>query len=314
MTIQQIYNLAIELGIKNDLRGEEKVKKVLARTKEKYNKLSPEQKQEFDTEKLTSPYPDTRILYDSKKKVIKKILVGIDIGPDEILLADRLGGIDLVISHHPVGKGLSNLSEVMHLQAEVLYQYGVPINIAEGLLKERISEVSRDISPINHNRTVDVARLLDISFICVHTPADNLAASFLDKEIKKHKPEYVSEVLCLLKQIPEYKEAMQIDAGPRLFSGSEEHRTGIIALTEITGGAEGSTKIYERMAQAGIGTIIGMHMSEEHKKQAEQAHINAVIAGHISSDSIGMNLFLDKLEKRGIMIIPCSGLIRVKRK
>jgi len=33
----------------------------------------------------------------------------------------------------------------------------------------------------------------------------------------------------------------------------------------------------------------------------------------MSSDSLGMNLFLDKLEKKGIEIIPCSGLIRVKR-
>lgn len=313
MTIQQIYDLAIELGIKNDLRGEIKVKKVLARTKEKYQKLSPEQKQEFDQEKLTNPFSDTRILFDSGKKAIKKILTGIDIGPDEILLADRLGDIDLIISHHPVGKALADLSDVMHLQAEVLYQYGVPINIAESLLKERINEVSRSVSPVNHNRPVDTAKLLNISLMCVHTPADNSAANFLDKQIKKHKPEYVDEVIKILKQIPEYQEAIKLNAGPRLFAGLEENRTGKIALTEITGGTEGSPKIYQTMSQAGIGTIIGMHMSEEHKKQAEQAHINSVIAGHISSDSIGMNIFLDELEKKGIKIVPCSGLIRIKR-
>jgi hypothetical protein len=67
------------------------------------------------------------------------------------------------------------------------------------------------------------------------------------------------------------------------------------------------------MAQAGIGTIIGMHMQEESKKEAEAANINVVIAGHMSSDSLGMNLFLDELEKIGIEIIPCSGLIRVSR-
>ena len=33
----------------------------------------------------------------------------------------------------------------------------------------------------------------------------------------------------------------------------------------------------------------------------------------MSSDSIGMNLFLDELEKKGIEIIPVSGLIRVSR-
>ena len=67
------------------------------------------------------------------------------------------------------------------------------------------------------------------------------------------------------------------------------------------------------MSQAGIGTVIAMHIGEDHRKEAEKAHINVVIAGHISSDSIGMNLFLDELEKKGIEIVPCSGLIRVSR-
>ena len=93
----------------------------------------------------------------------------------------------------------------------------------------------------------------------------------------------------------------------------KERRCGKIAITEITGGTEGSPKLYEKMAIAGIGTVIGMHISEEHKKEAEAAHINVVIAGHMSSDSLGVNLFLDELEKRGIEIIPCSGLIRVSR-
>jgi len=56
-----------------------------------------------------------------------------------------------------------------------------------------------------------------------------------------------------------------------------------------------------------------MHMKEEAKKEAESSNINVVIAGHMSSDSLGMNLFLDELEERKIEIVPCSGLIRVSR-
>lgn len=322
MTIKQIYNLAIEKGIEADLRGQEKVRKYLVRQKEKFEKLPLEKKKEFDQERLTNPYSDTRILNllsltfrtkaagDGANKPIKKILVGIDIDVGELLLAKELGGVDLVISHHPRGQALANLDDVMHLQADVLAQYGIPINIAEGLLKLRISEVSRSVASVNHNRAVDAARLLGLGFMCIHTPTDNLVANFLERKIKKAKPEYVGDVLKLLKEIPEYKEAIKIGAGPRLFSGDEDNRAGKIALIEITGGTEGSPQIYEKMAQAGLGTIIGMHMSEEHKKQAEAAHINAVVAGHISSDSIGLNLFLNQLEKRGIKIIPCSGLIR----
>jgi acetolactate synthase regulatory subunit len=68
------------------------------------------------------------------------------------------------------------------------------------------------------------------------------------------------------------------------------------------------------MANAGIGTIVGMHMSEEHKKEAHKHHVNVVIAGHMSSDSLGMNQLLDVLESKGVKLVPASGLIRVKRK
>lgn len=315
MTIQEIYNLAVKMGIDNDLRGKQAVLKNLERAKSKYEKMKKERKEFFDQEKLSNPYSDSRILVESKKtKNIRKVLVGIDIEGDELLLADKLG-VDLVIGHHPRGKCLANLHDVMNLQAEVLALYGVPINVAEGLMKVRISEVARGISPINHNRAVDIARLLDLNFMCLHTVCDNLVATYLKKEIDKRVKDliYVEDIVKFLKSIPEYQEAEKMGVGPRLFAGSEENRAGRIALTEITGGTEGSPKIYEKMAQAGIGTIIGMHMSEEHKKEADAAHINALIAGHISSDSIGVNLFLDELEKRGIEIIPCSGLIRVSR-
>jgi putative NIF3 family GTP cyclohydrolase 1 type 2 len=116
-----------------------------------------------------------------------------------------------------------------------------------------------------------------------------------------------------LKEISEYKKAIEFGAGPKIFVGAEENRCGRIAITEITGGTEGSPKLYEKMAQAGIGTVVGMHISEEHKKEAENANLNVVIAGHISSDSLGMNLFLDELEKQEIEIVPCSGFIRVSR-
>ncbi|MFA6534547.1 MAG: NGG1p interacting factor NIF3 [Patescibacteria group bacterium] len=314
MTIEQIFNLAIKLGTAADLRGQTAVQKMLKHKKELYDKMSKDQKEDYDTEALTNPYLDSRIHFMAdEKKTIKKVLTGIDMEGDEVLLADKLGNIDLIIAHHPRGKALTDLADVMHLQAEVLAGYGVPINVAEGVQREKISEVSRGVNPINHYRPIDLARLLKISYLNIHTPADNLVANFLKEKIEKQKPEYVSEVLKLLKEIPEYQIAIKQGAGPRLFAGNSGNHCGRVAVTEITGGTEGSPKLYEKMANAGIGTVIAMHQSEEHRKEALAAHINIIIAGHISSDSIGMNLFLDQLEKAGIKIIPCSGLIRVSR-
>lgn len=313
MKIKEIYNLAINKGIKADFRRKEGVEKLLKRRKEKYERLPEKGKKEFDLEFLENPYLDSRVLNIAEDKDVKKILVGIDIEPAELLITKEIGDIDLVIAHHPIGKGLTHLAEVMDLQCDVLNQYGVPINVAEGLMKERIEEVARGVNTSNYQRTIDAAKLLKINLINTHTPCDNLAAEFLKEKIEGEKIERVEDLIGLLKEIPEYREAIKFGAGPKIFVGSEENRCGRIAITEITGGSEPTPKIYEKMSQAGIGTILGMHMREESKKEAETANINVVIAGHMSSDSLGMNLFLDELEKQGIEIIPCSGFIRVSR-
>jgi putative NIF3 family GTP cyclohydrolase 1 type 2 len=318
MTIQQIYNLAIKMGIENDLRGKQTVMKKLKKEKEKFEELKEDEKEEFDQEYLTNPYSDTRILFGDPSKKIKRIMVGIDISVSDLLLAKELSKdnpIDLVICHHPLGEALADLHSVMDLQIELLAKYGLPINIAEKITKQRISEVGRALSPGNFQRVVQAAKLLDIPLMCTHTIADNCVANFLEKVIRKSKGklERVSDLIKILKNIPEYKEASKQKQGPTLFAGDKDNYCGKIVLTEITGGTNNSKDIYERMAHYGFGTIVGMHMKEDHKKEAEKAHINVVIAGHMSSDSLGMNLFLDELEKQKIQVLPCSGLIRIKR-
>jgi putative NIF3 family GTP cyclohydrolase 1 type 2 len=289
------------------------VQKVLDRKKSKYDDLSDKAKEEFDKEALSNPYLDTRIYNIAEDKEIKKILAGIDIDTSELLLAKHLGDIDLVIGHHPTGRGLANLADIMEMQADVYNYYGVPINIAEQLNFPRISEVARGVSASNHQKTVDAARMLNINFLNVHGPADNLVAKFLKDLVEKNNPERVEDLISLLKEIPEYEAAAKIGVGPKAITGRPDGRCGKIAVTEIAGGTEGSPKLFEKMAQAGVGTTLAMHTSEEHKKEAENACLNVVIAGHISSDSIGMNLFLDELEKKGIEIICSSGLTRFKR-
>ena len=84
-------------------------------------------------------------------------------------------------------------------------------------------------------------------------------------------------------------------------------------LVDMTGGTEGPKKVIEKLADAGVGTIIRMHMSQELRDEADKHNIHVVIAGHMSSDSVGINLFLDELERDGVKTIATSGLIRVHR-
>ncbi|MFA5754661.1 MAG: NGG1p interacting factor NIF3 [Patescibacteria group bacterium] len=237
MITKQIYDLAVALGIANDLRGEEEVKKYLARIAKKYEEMPAKVKAEFDQEKLINPFSDTRVL-TADDKPIKRVLAGIDMEGPELLLAKQLGDIDLVIAHHPEGVAFADLSDVVNLQAQVLAEYGIPINIAESLVKLRVSEVGRSVSPANHNRAVDIAKILGLNFMCVHTPADNLGANFLVKLLaeKEGELETVGEVVDLLKTIPEYAEAVKLKAGPMIFAGQRDSSCGKIVVTEFTGG------------------------------------------------------------------------------
>jgi hypothetical protein len=317
MKLKDLYALGVKMGIETDPRGKSGVEKMLARRKKEYDELPKSKKAEYDTEDLTNPYTDSRIFQGSGELEVDTIMAGIDINAAEVVLADRLNekgkSIDLLLTHHPEGASLASLHEVMDVQADIWAKYGVPINIAEGVMRDRITEVQRRFSPINHTQAVDAARLLGLAFMGMHTVTDNLVHAYMEKLFVGNDIETVGDVLSILKKEPEYQEAMKGKAGPMIFAGDARNRAGKIAPIEFTGGTEPSHIIYEKLAAAGVGTVIGMHAGEEHRKEAIKNHINLVIAGHMSSDSLGMNLLLDAYEAKGITIIPCSGLIRVKR-
>lgn len=316
MKLSEIYKLAIDMGIEADPRGKAEVFRQLERVKKNYEELSEKKKSRFDKELLENPYSDSRMLCGKEDQIVKGIFVGIDMEVPEILLADRLvekgERIDLIFAHHPEGKSLPGLEGVMHLQEDILFSQGIPINVAENLMGSRISEVSRSVHPANHNRAVDAAKLLGFAFMNIHTPADNIVTKFLTDLFLEKKPETVGEVVDILLEIPEYKDAQAHNFGPKIVNGSEKSRCGKIWV-DMTGGTSGSKDAYEKLSIAGIGTIVGMHMKEDHLKEAKKFGINVVIAGHMPSDSIGMNFILDEIEKNGINIIPASGLFRVKR-
>ncbi|GAB6139252.1 NGG1p interacting factor NIF3 [Halanaerobaculum tunisiense] len=316
MNLAEIYQLAIDTGWEVDPRQEEELKRVLADKEEEFADLSADEKEYFDQDSLENPYADTRILYGNQDKEVNRVLMGIDIDVSEILIADRLTEkgkeIDAIISHHPKGKALAALNEVMHMQEDILHDLGIPVNVAEGMLADRISEVERGIMPLNHNKARDAARLLDFPLLSVHTPADNLVVNFLQDKIDQAELNKVADVVDLLMGIPEYQAATKAKAGPNVVAGAKDNRAGKVVV-DMTGGTGGAKEEYEKLAQAGVGTLVCMHIGEEHLKQAKEHHINVVIAGHMASDSIGMNLFADKLVKQGVEIIPCSGLIRCNR-
>lgn len=318
MKLIDLYRNAVKKGISKDPRTSAEIKQEFSKAAKEYKKLKGPDKAAYDKERLTNPYADTRILYGDPQTDIKTIMVGVDMEMPEILLADRLNDkgcpVDLVMAHHPEGAAWANFYDVMKLQVAMLAKFGIPKEVGEDLLKVRMGEVERAVAPANHLRSVDIARILDIPYMCCHTPADNHVASFLQKMLDKNKDAKLSDVVAKLKTIPEYADGLKKGAGPKILIGDPKKKAGRI-FVDMTGGTEGPKKIFPRLSQAGVGTIVCMHLSEEHFRHAKDEHINVIIAGHIASDAIGLNLLLDELQKmdKDLKIIPCSGFVRVKR-
>jgi len=149
--------------------------------------------------------------------------------------------------------------------------------------------------------------------MCCHTPADNCVATYLQKLFDKEKPVYLQDIIDLLLEIPEYDYAAKVGIGPTILNGSKDRKAGKI-FVDMTGGTEGSTEVFEKLAIAGVSTVVAMHLSEEHFKNAQKYHINIVIAGHIPSDTLGLNLMLDAVEKKfgKLEIINVSGFQRFR--
>lgn len=317
MKLEKFYKNVIEIGIDNDLRGKNEVKKLLKEEKEKFDKLKKAELEFYDKDRLFNPYPDTRILNGDKNLEIGKVIVGIDMQVGEILLThllnkDKKEKIDLLVSHHPEGYALAQLYDVMRLQADLLAHHGISISVAEQLMEKRISEVERRFLPVNHTRAVDAARVMGIPMMCIHTAADNCVANYLTKIFAKKKPQKLKDILDILKSIPEYKKSMKLQVPPKIVNGSESNKCGKIYV-DMTGGTEGSKEIFEKFANSGVSTLVGMHFSEEHIESAKKANLNLIIAGHISSDVLGLNLLFDEIEKEETLkFIGVSGFERIR--
>ena len=283
MRLSEAYRLAVDTGIGCDPRGRGEVERMLKEAEESYSKLEGFAKEAFDAERLWNP----------------------DVGTGEVLLADRLREkgerIDAVVAHHPLGLARTPFPEVMWLQTDMYASAGVPITVSEGLMKGRMEEVLRGVLPANYNQAVDAARLLGLPILNIHTPADNCVQTFL-----------TGDIIDILMKQPEFRMAAKHNSPPKIVVGSASARCGKV-ICKMNGGTSGPKEIYAELSKAGVGTVVGMHFPESHIEEARKNHVNLVVSGHMSSDSLGINLIADEWQRHGIEVLPCSGLLRHSR-
>lgn len=319
MKLIDLHKRSIEHGIAADPRNKAQLQRFLQKEIDKQKGLKGFAKECADATLQWNPYHDSRVLYDNAKDV-RHLAVGIDIEVPELVLLDRLREkghkIDACLIHHPEGRSLAELDKVMDLEIDLLADLGVPVNVTESCLGGHQQKIYRSIHAQNLFRIERTAELLDIPIFNCHTPTDNLAWKFIETKISSKSYDTLGEVVDALHKIEEY--AYYAKKGNPCFValGSPNGRTGKIAATEFTGGTNGPEEYVEAQARAGIGTIISMHATEKSIEAAKKHHINYIQCSHMASDTLGVNLMLDKLckDEPKLEILELSGFIRVTRK
>ncbi|MDH7479496.1 MAG: hypothetical protein QHH02_05755 [Syntrophomonadaceae bacterium] len=255
---------------------------------------------------------DSGVIVDGQD--LRRVMFGIDMETPEIILAKQLG-YDGVITHHPKGgKPMLDLHQVMENQIDRMVQAGVPINKAQKALADRREEVERSYHVTNYDRAVAAARLLEMPFVAIHTPADLLGEyivqSHLDKRLGQVPRATLKDVINCLLEIPEYQNAL---VKPKIWVGREDSYAGRIWVT-MAGGTGGGSKVAQAYFEAGVGTLVVMHMTEEVLRAVKQQGIgNVIVAGHLPSDSIGINCIIKALEKQGMEVTRMAGVVDPKK-
>ena len=206
--------------------------RVLAQARKEFDELPERKRWEFDQERLVNPFADTRILLGDPGDRGRRASWWASTWRSARCCwptGSREKGqpVDLLLAHHPEGRALARLEEVMGVQADIWRKFGVSIAYGDAVMSDRMAEIMRALHPRNNEQTVQAARLLGLPFMCCHTPADNNVNAFLQARCDELGTDgTVDELLDMLKAIPEYRQAVLEGIGPTIFegSGSAAHR------------------------------------------------------------------------------------------
>jgi hypothetical protein len=188
---------------------------------------------------------------------------------------------------------------------------GVPINKAQKAYKTAKERVALNRHTNNSDRFASAARLLNMPYICVHTPAalisEDIVQKKIDEKIGANPKAKLKDVLDAINEIDEY---IKSDIKAVIRVGEEKCYAGKTYVS-MSGGTNGGAGVLKAYYEAGVGTVVQMHATDDDIKAVkEQGLGHLIVTPHMASDSIGMNIILNEWEKMGVEVVVMSGIVR----
>jgi hypothetical protein len=320
--LSDLYQHSIRYGAALDVRGPEGLRRALEARRREYESLPPHEREAYDLERLTNPFGDVRLAYSPRPASeieVRTILLGIDIGVAELLLADHLRRkgvpVDAVVAHHTPNAGVAfNLAQdIMGVNVEMLVAQGVPLEDARRVIDPYVHERWLGNEDF-HRQGPATARQLGLPFGCIHTPADYAFEAGIREVVQRERPATAGDVVQALLTIPEVQSAAHLGAFPRVMSGDPRQPLGRY-MVKGGGGRIFPPGAYPLLGRAGVSTVIQIGCGPEHAREAEGARVCIVRVPHAACDNFGINLWLDSAirEHGPLEVIGCAAFERIER-
>ena len=168
----------------------------------------------------------------------------------------------------------------------------------------------------NHMRNWDympsIARLMGMPLINIHYPCDLMMERIVDAHVQRRLVESgpgttVGQLTDILLELPEYAHAK---TRPAVVTGSPDWPAGTV-VTAFAGGTNGGAAVVEAYWRHGVTTVMTLHMevADILKLRALPHPGTLIVAGHIASDSVGLNALIRVLRAHGLELTPVGGIV-----
>ncbi|MFC2031274.1 hypothetical protein ACFLWA_11165 [Chloroflexota bacterium] len=250
--------------------------------------------------------PDSAIYVPGQD--IKRLLFGIDVESAELHIASQMG-YDAAVAHHPTGC-MPVAWPVFYFHVDQMVTAGVPEDVARRVCEETAIRLRRMDMLSNYDREPSIARLLGLPYMSIHSPLDEIGRQRIQAQIDYRLAEYpdttLTELIAHLKQMPEYQAA---STEPEVVLGNPDAPAGHTVLSHAALD-NGGFAVADAYFEYGVDTVVYIHLDEPELERLQAIGRGQIIVlGHIASDSVGINPFLDALEERGIEVTRFSGVI-----
>jgi hypothetical protein len=258
-------------------------------------------------------------------KNIRRLIYTMDANVGLLHMANELG-FDAVLCHHPCGVLLQQ-GEVYRRHIDLLEEHGVAREQALKDVGESIDAIVRrtennrfrmlyNESPNKTVLEVDAAKLLNLPFMNIHNPSDELGRRVLQQKIdvaEKRNPRWrLGDVLELIEALPEARYATDIyGISPKIQLGEPASEASRVVFVHGALSAP-HAEIVKFYWKNGFKTVIALHSDSPNLELLlKEGKGNLIHTGHFLGDSLGMTPFIRAMRQRGLEVICLGGIIDV---